>query len=149
MTDTVLYLSRVECDACERAATFGHDGPRVALDRAPPPPDVSVCPYCGADYPDDIGAATIELHEAERVLPAEERDAGVDVARADGGVAAVDDTASNAGAFAGLAAANFVCAGGAVLAAALGVLPVPMLVGAIVMVSIGGISAIAAGGERA
>lgn len=66
--ELVLYLTTIEChDGHE--TTFAHEGGKVPIDQETPWPDVTYCPKCGEPFPVDLGAATAEVANAERVDP--------------------------------------------------------------------------------
>lgn len=70
MTDTILYLTTLGCpDWGDHDTTFAHRGPAVPIDQKAPWPDVNRCPVCGTPYPDDLGAAVVEQHEAVTYPP--------------------------------------------------------------------------------
>jgi hypothetical protein len=71
---TVLYLTTLQCSDnldCGERATFAHEAPAVPIDQSPPWPDVERCPHCGEKFPEDLGAATVEVRQAETYPPEE------------------------------------------------------------------------------
>lgn len=74
--DQVLYLTTLRCNECGNDTTYTHEGPEVPVDQEAPWPEVTACAVCGEFLPDDLGAITVEVAEAERVAP-HERAAGV------------------------------------------------------------------------
>lgn len=65
MNELALYLTTLQCQHCQRFHTFAQETKRVPVDRDAPWPDVSVCPHCGSDYPDDLAVVITEVAETE------------------------------------------------------------------------------------
>lgn len=69
-TETVLYLTTLECTECTETATVAHDGVPRAADNEPPWPKVRSCPHCETRYPDHLDDAIVGVSRAERIDPA-------------------------------------------------------------------------------